>query len=364
MSLPSTSSLGVSPSALLSARQSAETQRANAVLSRLRALSGSTGGNPKAGNLSPAEQQKEVAKALEGLFVRQMIKVMRKTAGQSSLFGKSTGQAIFNDMLSGAIADQISGSGGFGLARQLHATLDAGKKDWTQDGLAALGLSAKQPATPATPATPPKAAAAADKVVVTQPVPRADIIEQKAPDAQKAVEQKKDLSASGPLGRSLSSQDGALAVHQLRGRRVLAGLKNEPRTLGNVAFEAPNRRRAQPIIDRDGRLANPLPDMQAFEIDANGRVQGSANQQVVAAFSGKVVGVSNTRIVLERGDGTRLIYAGIKPAAQLGDLFLRGQTLGRVGAQPMALGASNRNGTMKPSEIKALIFPSGLAKGK
>lgn len=72
---------------------------------------------------APKSQTKEAAKLLEGLFIRELMRAMGKNAGKSALFGKSMGQTVYQEMFHGALADQMSASGGIGLAEQIEDQL-------------------------------------------------------------------------------------------------------------------------------------------------------------------------------------------------------------------------------------------------
>lgn len=69
----------------------------------------------------------QAAAMLEGLFMRQLMKVMRKSVPESALFGKSSAMDIYTDMFDGAIVDKVSqGRSGFGLREELVRQLSGG----------------------------------------------------------------------------------------------------------------------------------------------------------------------------------------------------------------------------------------------
>lgn len=71
----------------------------------------------------PAARQKvreaQAFTEFERVFLYQLLQEMRKTVPKSSLFGRSSQQDYFEEMLDDHLAGQISESGQFGLAKQM-----------------------------------------------------------------------------------------------------------------------------------------------------------------------------------------------------------------------------------------------------
>lgn len=78
-----------------------------------------------AGNKTLTEDQKvtEASRQFEGVILRQILSQGRKTMFHSKLNDDSTTSGIYQDMVTGQLADAISRSGEFGLARSLQAQL-------------------------------------------------------------------------------------------------------------------------------------------------------------------------------------------------------------------------------------------------
>ncbi|MDD4527251.1 MAG: rod-binding protein [Candidatus Margulisbacteria bacterium] len=70
-----------------------------------------------------AAKDLKASKDLEGFFVHFLLKEMRKTIPKSDLFGKSDAEEMYVDMLDQQIAQNIANGGGFGLAKQINASL-------------------------------------------------------------------------------------------------------------------------------------------------------------------------------------------------------------------------------------------------
>jgi flagellar protein FlgJ len=76
--------------------------------------------NPK---LSDAEKVAEVSRQFEAVFLRQILQDARKSGITSSTTPESATKAIYDDLVDNQLADNISRSGEFGLARCLRAQL-------------------------------------------------------------------------------------------------------------------------------------------------------------------------------------------------------------------------------------------------
>jgi len=82
----------------------------------------------------------KAAEMLEGLFVQQLLKVMRKTVPESSLFGQSLGRDIFTEMLDETIADEVARGEGVGLRQVLLDQLGGGSVPISSASRAAMAF--------------------------------------------------------------------------------------------------------------------------------------------------------------------------------------------------------------------------------
>ncbi len=80
-----------------------------------------------AGNktLSKTEKLAEASRQFEAMLLRQIIGAARKTVIKSSVVEDTLSSGIYQDMITDQLAESISRSGGFGLARGLMAQLQA-----------------------------------------------------------------------------------------------------------------------------------------------------------------------------------------------------------------------------------------------
>lgn len=78
-----------------------------------------------AGNKSVSDQDKvtEVCRQFEALLLRQILQEARKSSAALSGDDNSNVTGIYNDMINDQLADGISKSGAFGLAKSLQAQL-------------------------------------------------------------------------------------------------------------------------------------------------------------------------------------------------------------------------------------------------
>lgn len=78
-----------------------------------------------AGNKSISDQDKvtEVCRQFEAVLLRQILQEARKTSAALSGDDSSNVTGIYNDMINNQLADGISKSGAFGLAKSLQAQL-------------------------------------------------------------------------------------------------------------------------------------------------------------------------------------------------------------------------------------------------
>ena len=72
-----------------------------------------------------SEQEKiaEASRQFEAILLRQILEATQKTVIKSKLSDNSTAGSIYRDMISNQLADSISKSGGFGLAKTFEHQL-------------------------------------------------------------------------------------------------------------------------------------------------------------------------------------------------------------------------------------------------
>jgi Rod binding domain-containing protein len=77
-------------------------------------------GNP---NISSSDKVKEACRQFEAVLLRQVLGEARKTVIPSSTSDNSNEAGIYNDMINNQMADSMSKSGAFGLAKSLEKQL-------------------------------------------------------------------------------------------------------------------------------------------------------------------------------------------------------------------------------------------------
>jgi flagellar protein FlgJ len=77
-------------------------------------------GNP---NVSSSDKVKEACRQFEAVLLRQVLSEARKTVIPSSATSDSNETGIYNDMINNQMADTMSRSGAFGLAKSLEKQL-------------------------------------------------------------------------------------------------------------------------------------------------------------------------------------------------------------------------------------------------
>lgn len=73
-------------------------------------------------NVSDSDKVKEACKQFEAVLIRQMLSEARKTVISSGQT-ESNSKGIYDDMINNQMADSMSHSGGFGLAKSLETQL-------------------------------------------------------------------------------------------------------------------------------------------------------------------------------------------------------------------------------------------------
>lgn len=79
--------------------------------------------NIKQKDVKSKEELKKVCQEFEAIFLNQLLKSMRDTVPDSGFFHKGVSFNIIQSMHDEALADEISKSGGIGLAQQLYDQL-------------------------------------------------------------------------------------------------------------------------------------------------------------------------------------------------------------------------------------------------
>lgn len=69
------------------------------------------------------DRLRDMTERFEAVFIRQMLNDAQKPQMAKPLFGTAPGDDIIRDLTNEKMADQISRSGDFGLARSLEASL-------------------------------------------------------------------------------------------------------------------------------------------------------------------------------------------------------------------------------------------------
>jgi Rod binding domain-containing protein len=75
--------------------------------------------------VSEKDKLAEVSRQFEAMLLRQILTQAQKPLFESDLFGASSTNAIYQDMITEQLADRISEGGSFGFARLLQKELSA-----------------------------------------------------------------------------------------------------------------------------------------------------------------------------------------------------------------------------------------------
>jgi flagellar protein FlgJ len=79
---------------------------------------------PGFSSLSEREQTQRAARELESVLLAQLLSAMRKTVPSGGLFGESSSNEIFREMLDTELARQVSTKSPFGLAEAVMRSLE------------------------------------------------------------------------------------------------------------------------------------------------------------------------------------------------------------------------------------------------
>ena len=197
---------------------------------------------PRSAKATPRQQQaneaRRAAAMLEGLFMRQLMRIMRKSVPESSLLGKSSAMGIYNEMFDGALVDGVTGGRtGFGLREDLMRQLQGGA----------------QPAL-ASPASASRAAAAFQRMA--------------------------SMGISGIAG--------------IKGGEAAA---DKGLDLNGVGFEAPARPDGRQLSDADGRLVSPRAGSDVLAAGSGRVVSADAHSMVLDHGDGLRTSYRGLRVV-------------------------------------------------------------------
>ncbi len=80
--------------------------------------------SPATGNNKDKEALKKSCQDFEAIFIQSMLKEMRKTIPESTLFSKSSGQKMYEDMLDSEIASHTAKNQSLGFAEDMYNQLE------------------------------------------------------------------------------------------------------------------------------------------------------------------------------------------------------------------------------------------------
>ena len=68
-------------------------------------------------------QMQKIAQDFEAVFIRMLLKQMRKTVPESELMGNDAGTKMYREMLDNALAEEMAESGTFGISQAIYEQL-------------------------------------------------------------------------------------------------------------------------------------------------------------------------------------------------------------------------------------------------
>jgi len=74
-------------------------------------------------NAQDSARLREVAGQFDAIFIRQILREMRKSVGKSTLFGNSTAAQLYNEMFDDCMAEALGKAGGLGLGKAIEQDL-------------------------------------------------------------------------------------------------------------------------------------------------------------------------------------------------------------------------------------------------
>ncbi|MFH1130333.1 MAG: rod-binding protein [Pseudomonadota bacterium] len=227
-------------------------------------------------------QIQRAAKMFEGLFVRELFKVMRSSEEEEGLFENGTAKGIYTEMFDGAMADKISEAGGLGISDILVHQLSGG-------------------------------GGSRDSIV------RGTHIDQ---------------------ALRITKTTQSPSMHAIASMRRMA----QQQDLGGIAFETPDRANPIDLQDPQEYLRWPVEGSSDW-LDDSGWIKAEKQASVLAAASGQVIRTGSNYLVMDHGKGLRTTYRNLGDvSAQAGDLVLRGQVLGQVGPRDQIQFGAQRYG--------------------
>ncbi|WP_051305819.1 rod-binding protein [Desulfogranum mediterraneum] len=79
---------------------------------------------PSALSTRDHESLKKSSQDFEAIFIQSMIKAMRKTVPEGTLFPKSNGEKLYEEMLDSELASHMASQQSLGLAEQIYQSME------------------------------------------------------------------------------------------------------------------------------------------------------------------------------------------------------------------------------------------------
>lgn len=289
--------------------------------------------NAQTGPSQSAKETKQAAAMLEQLFMRELMKAMRETVPESSLFGEQNTQDIYSQMFDEAIAEEVGRGGGVGLSKAFMEQLGGGTPVKSSPSRAAAIL--RQVASLGTGSHNPGIHTGS----AANTLQRSSVRATEADEPHFAIS--RAVSNSNPMANPTIGQN-----------------------LKGIQFESPNRPNPVKLQDNDGRLIWPTREAANTMLDPTGSIQTRPGAEIMAAGSGQIIVADQHSMVVDHGQGIKTRYVGLgKVLAQSGDLVLRGQTLGTAGAAgSFQFEVTHAQRVLQPEEITRLFGPTTLSQ--
>jgi Rod binding domain-containing protein len=110
--------------------------------------------NPSAGADGPEHARlRRMCHEMEGLFVRELLSAMRKTAPQEGVIGNSQGEAMFTSLLDDALANRAAERTVRGIGEAMYRQLSRALPAEPAPGTAPSAASVRSAAAPNAPST-------------------------------------------------------------------------------------------------------------------------------------------------------------------------------------------------------------------
>lgn len=79
-----------------------------------------------------AQRADKAYKDFEAVFLKEMLKAMRKTVPDGGLFEKTNATETYEEMLDGVFAQAMADSGQFGVAKEIEAQVRLQEQQWAE----------------------------------------------------------------------------------------------------------------------------------------------------------------------------------------------------------------------------------------